>query len=285
MFDWRWGIKFTGSRDLSSSTMLRLTGRKCPGVIRVEAGTVGYADQRKYWSVTATVSVRAFGWESSVSAGCQHDLVSRYWPDLKPVIDLHLSDADTGEPMHAEANAWYALAGYYGGAGEQYHAGGVTKDPESCLQQFADHVRIDLPAARMVAESIRTCGRDDASDLLGVNWAECRAVMGAWLNTMRTRWQAQADHARAVIVAYNAAKGPKIHYRDPDTGRPLCRVGKVRYRPEDEELAVTDRKLSVSCANCNRRLERNGYGGGRCTCADYPDSRDQHCPIHPTVLP
>jgi hypothetical protein len=41
------------------------------------------------------------------SCGCEHDVALLAFPELAPLVDLHLADSDTGEPMHAEANARY----------------------------------------------------------------------------------------------------------------------------------------------------------------------------------
>lgn len=42
-------------------------------------------------------------------AGCLHDEILKHRPDLKFMIDMHLSDVKTGKPMHAYENGkyWY----------------------------------------------------------------------------------------------------------------------------------------------------------------------------------
>ena len=41
------------------------------------------------------------------SCGCQHELALLAFPELALLVDLHLADSETGEPMHAEANGLY----------------------------------------------------------------------------------------------------------------------------------------------------------------------------------
>src|SRR5271165_3099732 len=41
------------------------------------------------------------------SGGCLHDVALLAFPELALLVDLHLADSETGEPMHAEANALY----------------------------------------------------------------------------------------------------------------------------------------------------------------------------------
>jgi hypothetical protein len=41
------------------------------------------------------------------AGGCLHDVALLAFPELALLVDLHLADSDTGEPMHAEANGLY----------------------------------------------------------------------------------------------------------------------------------------------------------------------------------
>lgn len=164
--------------------------------ITVEAGLHKFeGDAHPYFSVTGHVwKPGARDWEC---CGCLHDLLVEQWPELAPVIALHLSD-DTGTPMHAEANSWYQLAGYYGGAGEQYHAGNSkgtydgeyrTPKPEECLAQFADYVRIPVDEAQTLAEQWR-CDDDPKAS---------RRWFGEWIKAQAPRWDSEALAARQVL--------------------------------------------------------------------------------------
>lgn len=164
-------------------------------------------NQRPYFSVTA--EIRRLRASDCNSCGCMHEEVIRHFPVLKPVIALHLCD-DTGYPMHAEANGWYALGGFYG-TDEQYHAGNSKRgcyDPETgkylgyreptpdeCLASFAGHVRIPVSEARTLAESWRAD-----------TWPATRANFAAWLETQRERYQREADTVVALLDLLNASK-------------------------------------------------------------------------------
>jgi hypothetical protein len=83
--------------------------------IGVEYGVVAVKKQTRYFSIT-------------VAGAPQHELVLKLWPDLAPLVALHLSDVD-GAPHSAEANGWYWLAGACGGLGEEVH--GANGDPNT----------------------------------------------------------------------------------------------------------------------------------------------------------
>jgi hypothetical protein len=44
------------------------------------------------------------------SGRCPHDVALLAFPELALLVDLHLADSETGEPMHAEANGLYSTA-------------------------------------------------------------------------------------------------------------------------------------------------------------------------------
>ena len=57
------------------------------------------------------------------SGGCLHDAALLAFPELALLVDLHLADSETGEPMHAEANALYfyrTARGLPGGWSDDY---------------------------------------------------------------------------------------------------------------------------------------------------------------------
>lgn len=89
--------------------------------------------------------------------------------------------------MHAAANGWYWLAGYYGGAGERYHGGSgdYRKSPEDCLTIFADHVRVTTDHALYLADRWQK----------GVEYSEARGPMTDWIQEQRGRWKAEASAA------------------------------------------------------------------------------------------
>lgn len=148
--------------------------------IRVTAGLSKLqGNTRPYFSVTGKI----YG---NGPCGCIHDEILRHWPELAPVVALHLSD-DNGQPMHGEANGWYWLAGYYGGAGERYHgaSGSSAKTPEECLQVFADHVRLSFGGAQILANLWQH----------GVEYAEAKEPFQRWYAQQAERFKAEADAA------------------------------------------------------------------------------------------
>jgi hypothetical protein len=155
--------------------------------ITVDAGLHKLGEQASYFSVTA------HGYDRGEFCGCCHDMILEHWPELKPVIDMHLHDVD-GIPMHPEANGWYWLAGALGGMGEKYHGGnGTGKTPDQCLQIFADHCLIGIERAREIAENVR------ANDLPRWRW---RGIM----DELKPMWKQRADEAIALLDRLIAAK-------------------------------------------------------------------------------
>ena len=60
-----------------------------------------------YFSITAEIDCKRRNntWRE-VSGGCLHNEILAHFPELQPLVDIHLSDED-GVPMHAYANAAY----------------------------------------------------------------------------------------------------------------------------------------------------------------------------------
>jgi hypothetical protein len=171
-----------------------------PGsTIKVTAGLHKLdGNARPYWSVTADIRERG----REVAGGCLHDDVLAVWPELAPVVALHLSD-DTGEPMHAEANGWYWLAGHYGGAGERYHGGNAEYNKRAPIEIFADSVRISVDEAWTLANIWQESASFGAA-IVNYDWKKVREAFGAWVEAQRPRWQAESDQAVALLASLNA---------------------------------------------------------------------------------
>ena len=73
-------------------------------VATIELHRIG--DQESYFSVTGAIYEGQR--REPDSAGCIHEQILTVWPQLAPLVELHLSTAD-GVPMHAEANGWFWL--------------------------------------------------------------------------------------------------------------------------------------------------------------------------------
>lgn len=153
--------------------------------------------------------------------GCMHREVLKAWPEIKPLVDMHLSNADDGQPMHAEENGWYWMAGALGGAGERHHGGSSeaqhwkpdgsfdgyrASTPEECLETLADHLRISLEQASALRDQIKR-----ASENAGDNapWTTARELFRQFVQDQAPRWKAEAEAGLAMIrelaSKYNAS--------------------------------------------------------------------------------
>lgn len=165
-----------------------------------------------HFSVTAEVpNLRGTDIECG---GCMHREILIAWPDVKPIVDLHLSD-DDGVPMHAESNGWYQMAGALGGAGEQYHAGNSEQQmwkpdgsfdgyrkptADECLTQLAEHLRITMEEAQKLRENL-AAQITLAPDRVGYpKQVKCaRAMFAGFVSAQIPRWNAEAVAALALI--------------------------------------------------------------------------------------
>ena len=122
------------------------------------------------------------------SGGCLHDAALLAFPELAPLVDLHLADSETGEPMHAEANGLYfyrAARGLPGGWSDDYqHA-------ERAGLSTSDY-------ARRVACSIL---RVDEIPLDDVPEQGLAAAFHRFVEDQRERWQAEARAGREQLQA------------------------------------------------------------------------------------
>ena len=193
-----WAIKFT------AKTRYRGEGYLAGSTITVTAGLHHLAgNARPYWSVTGEIQEPR---RRDISAGgCLHDEIARHWPGLQPVIDLHLAD-DAGKPLYAEINGWYFLSGYYGGAGEQYHAGNtpdrlVVAPP---IDSLASHFRITVADAIALADSLKAgClveewGATRYSDL--ECWRNMKAAFSVYVAAQADRWAAESAAGVALLT-------------------------------------------------------------------------------------
>jgi hypothetical protein len=130
---------------------------------------------RGYFSVTAD-------WPSQRAGGCLHTECLTAAPWLAPIVALHLSDAQTGTPMHAEANGWYWVAGALGGLGQAHHGSNDGRHTAAdCEHILAEHARVSLNEAR---------GLVTAVDLFR-----------AWIAAQAPRWAEEAARGRELLAS------------------------------------------------------------------------------------
>jgi hypothetical protein len=118
--------------------------------------------------------------------GCIHDQILEVMPQLAPLVAMHLSRSDTGEPIHAIANSYYWLAGALGGLGEKYH-GAKSCDPKSqeeSMTIFADYIRCTPARAKQIAERVMKAAK--------MEFVNC-------IEEERPRWKLEAEQAIKTI--------------------------------------------------------------------------------------
>lgn len=156
--------------------------KKLPNSERIDVHAKLYhltGNARPYFSVTADlIDTTRRGEAAYIAGGCLHDDVLANFPELAPVVELHLAD-DEGVPTYAIENGGYWL--------------GFSAYPEKRdLKVFAKQWRISEIEARE-AENFcltyqRAHGPGTAKDALVI-------LYFAMLN----RWQFEADVAVAII--------------------------------------------------------------------------------------
>ena len=176
------------SRTFSAPVLAREYGVKSASL------TVTATTGRDRFSVTCQLDSPQHR-NDCLACGCMHEETAKYWPAIAPLIPLHLSDIQTGEPMHAEANGWYWLAGAAGGLGERYHRSNAGDHiAEQCFVVLASHLRISEEAARSLVEVVSSLynvpvveGDDPrASKVIARNFFH------DYVNNQRARWQNEA---------------------------------------------------------------------------------------------
>lgn len=159
--------------------------------LEVEAGLhqLGW-DQDPYWSVTCLLwekrgnrsgkSRRKAGMECD-GGGSMHDLIGREFPELFPVIAVHLAD-EHGVPIHAANNGWY----FYSGQAREWEENsefqvyGLNSDNRTDVERAAQALHI--PAKRL---------RKGMS----------RVQFEQFVEKLKPWWQEMSDQARATLEA------------------------------------------------------------------------------------
>lgn len=154
------------------------------GLLEIHISTDG-CNGKPYFSVTADFyENRESGNKSPrrwTMGGCLHEEIISADPELRPLVNIHLSDMD-GIPMHAEANGWYWLA----------KAAGIPQKYEPDQSEL-DSFALFMSHARME-------GKEAHELLKEIKFAENpREKWGELCEAMKPRWKKEAAEALDMI--------------------------------------------------------------------------------------
>ncbi len=198
--------------------------------VTAKAELIG-GNRHPHFSVTAEIYKP--GKRDFEACGCLHTEILQVWPEIAPIVALHLSNSDDGEPMHGEANGFYWLAGALGGLGERYHGGSSDvqirdkdgnylrygkPDADYCLGIFADHCRILVEEAQGIARAVRDAFNDAGASVATSEEVTERteqekqrvgnlAAKADWkviCDDMRQRWKTEAEAGLAFLNNYHS---------------------------------------------------------------------------------
>lgn len=148
------------------------------------------------FSVTGEKFASQKAWElgnenACLSCGQITEQIEAAFPHIKPIMRLHLSDIETGEPMHGPGNGWYYWSGdamrreidaRSKGRKNDYSAPDDIYSPE-----FTDHYR--QRAARILR-----CEAEEIPTPFGQAGESYKEEYDRWIDdVMRDRWHREAD--------------------------------------------------------------------------------------------
>ena len=192
------GWTYVLDREATPEPYYRLRVRA--GLHRLDGNT------RPYWSITGElVNLRRVGrYSDGIEAcGCMHDEILAHWPELEPVVALHLAD-DRGEPMHAGANAayWLGLSVWSDGSpmvpSSGAGAGELETGPEGldwAPEGLARSWRVPVDRARVLRARIMAAGETREERV---------ADVAAVVDYLRVQWAGEADAARELLEGLGA---------------------------------------------------------------------------------
>ena len=173
-----------------------LYGESKPVVLEVEAQLVKReGNSYPYFSITGEIRKTDKRYRDPILAcGAIHDEILRYFPDLAPLVTVHLSAPD-GQPTHAEENAryWAGLSKWsdgramsprdsYGRIEIETDENGLEWSPKT----LASHLQCDEKTAREVRGAM----------VSGLPWDYITAHAG-----LVQLWSEQAGKARALLIS------------------------------------------------------------------------------------
>ncbi len=91
---------------MATQSIKKISKQLVNGRLTVEYGIS--VTNHSYFSITAHLKEWING-QLCESFGCLHEDILQHFPDMKDLVDIHLSDAETGMPMYAKENGFYHL--------------------------------------------------------------------------------------------------------------------------------------------------------------------------------
>lgn len=170
--------------------------------IHADAKLYRLGEQAPYFSVTAELhNLRYRGDNRIESCGCLHEDVLKSFPELAPVVRVHLAD-EHGVPMHAYENGRYWL-GFTQWQSSQYSGPNGSDVTMPYFPHFASTWQISEEEARAaydycVAQAKAVLRGTDNHDELALRKARSDALYVLYV-AMVPVWQAHADEALAVL--------------------------------------------------------------------------------------
>jgi len=165
----------------------QITKTTAEGTLVITASDEGTSWSNRYFSITAELyeAGKQLTYRNIIACGCMREEILKAAPELKPLVDIHLSKLD-GIPMHAEENGWYWLA-KAARIKQQYEP---QELPEECLKIFSEHCRISLDKAKRLVALVKAEPEEFSARCL---WRKkCEA--------MKKRWSKEALAATKLLV-------------------------------------------------------------------------------------
>lgn len=142
-----------------------------------------------------------------IACGCLHEEVLAAHPELAPLVALHMADLETGEPGQGVSNGWYRLGGGDMEYELKYRRERGHSNYHSAPEPFDESGKLTEDFIfffwKMAADTLRCTIAElplslyATARIVGEDFA--KAQFEEWVDTLRPRWQEEADQANAWI--------------------------------------------------------------------------------------